>query len=1106
MTISVTVAGSAATPGWTTATGAVPAALSLPVPVTITEGDWLIALLAWRQPYSGAGITISVADGSNWWDPLGQPSGTSSPDGITRCAIWAAPAARIPPSGVVMAAPTGYYTALAAIVFDVAGLSPWSQLELIDVADANAATALTLSLAAPAAQSIVLALAGSDNLADTVTLAAGGWSALTTITATNGADHSADIEAAAAWQVTTGATTAAWSSTGALDFSGVLAAIAVTGTGPPTTYPNVYQPVYGSDVAETWPAWAITEIAPGAGPGTPPDELTWVPLTGRALASQFTQGRQYTLDQLQAGQGTMTLDNPDQALIPPGSGAFAGIDSGTPFRTRCAWLGGAWQVQFTGNGTTTTPQCASPNVPASPGQTWSWSAWLACSAPYASGVQVQLIFRNSGGGIISTFTSPNVTGTAPVLATATGTAPAGTTQMNVKLSVNGTPASSVVFYGAAAPPGTAWVQVPPGVAWIAEGGASVTTLAPWQEDPRGAPSITPWYIDSAGYFQRWPPTWDPDLLRGQTIATTTDAWGYANKLLASVLREEILTDQPYAYWPCSDAAGSAAASNIAPGNTNPLTVTISKLGTGGAAQAFGANSGGLPGDTVTTITTTQRLATEGTMWSQAGVGGNTEEGYSLGCTDAAYPPISNGVTVEGWFQWEGGTPTIGVLLALTSATGQVLNVYVDDQNVLPAPPSMVMQAFQNQDTNVSLVDLIATPASIPAGLFHLAIAFNQTTYTAYLNGALIASGTWTYPLPARFSQAWFNGSQSPAGGFYFGAPPYVTGVGAWNGYIAHTAIYPRMLPPGRIQAHYTAGITAMAQTLQTGSPQAGETASYRIERLLQYAGAAGRRAILSDVQIRGNINAGVDDTPVTSCQDIGGQPAATSLTNIAASTVPAILAVRPPGDITYAAKQYVYDQPVMWVLGDDQAAGEIPLQPAWTPDYDPARVVNDIQVTQLDDQSVTVPDQQALEAASQQQYGDQSYQPTGYLQNDPLSPLNAGPGTQDLADWIAATGARPLMRVASVTVDAAKHPSAWPFILGCGAGDPVTINLRPATAGGQLFTVTGRITQTSRTRVFSLDQVEGSVTCVIDTAPDLNALTADDPVRGQLNSENCLAW
>ena len=58
------------------------------------------------------------------------------------------------------------------------------------------------------------------------------------------------------------------------------------------------------------------------------------------LNLDMTQGKQYELNQLQAGQGTVKMDDPTGLLIPPGSGNFAGINSGTLVRLRMFWQGG----------------------------------------------------------------------------------------------------------------------------------------------------------------------------------------------------------------------------------------------------------------------------------------------------------------------------------------------------------------------------------------------------------------------------------------------------------------------------------------------------------------------------------------------------------------------------------------------------------------------------------------------------------------------------------------------------------------------------------------------------------------------------------------------
>jgi hypothetical protein len=256
-------------------------------------------------------------------------------------------------------------------------------------------------------------------------------------------------------------------------------------------------------------------------------------------------------------------------------------------------------------------------------------------------------------------------------------------------------------------------------------------------------------------------------------------------------------------------------------------------------------------------------------------------------------------------------------------------------------------------------------------------------------------------------------------------------------------------------------------------------------------------------------------------QDIGGQPAATSITNVAASTLPGLFYVAPTGDQFYLGKWQAWNQPARWTLGDSVAGGEIPFTPAdFATDYDPTRVVNDIQLTQLDTSAVTVPDgvtatttMGAIEAASRAQYGDQPYQQTGYLNNDATSSYSAGAGLGDLASWLANVYARPQNRVQAVKIAAHANAAnvstgaAWQFWAGASTGDMVAVNVRlPTAATSPLISLTARITQTARTMQFSEDGTDASITCVLDFAPEYSCLVADDPVRGLLNGSNRLGW
>ena len=69
----------------------------LAVPVANAAGQWLFAVVSWRQDAGTAGVlqypsTVNISDDAhNFWIPL-QPGLHAS--GIVRCAVWMAPAAR----------------------------------------------------------------------------------------------------------------------------------------------------------------------------------------------------------------------------------------------------------------------------------------------------------------------------------------------------------------------------------------------------------------------------------------------------------------------------------------------------------------------------------------------------------------------------------------------------------------------------------------------------------------------------------------------------------------------------------------------------------------------------------------------------------------------------------------------------------------------------------------------------------------------------------------------------------------------------------------------------------------------------------------------------
>ena len=1059
-----------------------PGALSLPVSVANLTGDWMFCVVAWRTLVATDGPppvpTVSVGDGTNWWEPLTPASGSvTSVSGNVRASIWMAPAARAVTK--VHVAPTGFVAAIAATVYDVGGMQPWISTSAV-TGYANSATAISETLAAPGASAVIFTVSASDDLADTVTLGSGaGWGAVISATASNGHDHTADINCSSAFQTASGSVTAQWNSTGSLNFAAVVGAALVSA--PALTSSNA-----------NWPV-TYYECAPGYGLQTPPDQLTWVPLSARSLSLNATQGRQYEASQLSTGEGTLTLDNPDGALIPPGTGAFAGLTSGTPVRTRQVWQGGSWQVSFYGNGVTSGAQIDTGTIfPVTPGETYTVSAWLGCSAANATGgLTISIRWHAAGGSLISTVTSGNVTSLAATLATATGTAPGTAATAAVVIGVPDTPAATVTFYAAAAGPAPAgYLVIPAGISWTAENGATAAVLAPFTPDRHGPPGACPWFVPFSGFLERLPQNWDASY-RGVTDATITDAWFGVNYNPQPILPTEILNDGPYAYWPCTEPAGATQASNIAPGNSNPLVALPSVYGASGAIQAFGQNSSALLGASQTLVVSGPFAITQGGgMWGLSSVNFGAYEGYTLTCGDGNFPDPAGGVTIEFWFQVVSPFPAAGLaadstLLGVTSGNEVAFSISIDS----PGDGATGHLYLWDGADRTAIEGSVNYQAGTPP-VSHVAFAFNRSSWTAYVNGAQTAGGSWSSTLKPEFGYVLLNGLGS------FLTPqiwiqPVIGGEITYgqnfNGYTGHVAIFPRILHPARILTHYQAGISAMA----------GEPACYRIERLLQAGNATGRRVIQQEPA--------PDQDFVVSCQDIPGQPASTSIANVTGDLLPGIFYISPRGEMAYLAKYNAWNNPVAWLLGDNAAAGEYAAEDDITFDYDPSRVLNQIQLTQLDDQSVSIPSVTAITEASQVQYGTISDLATGYLQGDANYPLDYGPGLPDLADWLANVYQAPQLRLSQVTVDAASQPAAWPFVLGASAGDMVTVSRRQGSAS-PLISVTGRITQTDRTLQYDEGGVTGSITCIIDPAPEYGALTADDPVRGLLNGENILGW
>jgi hypothetical protein len=325
-----------------------PTSASLDVPIDSDGTGWLIAFCSQTLPDGFLGSTLGVADDVHGcWCPLGAPNGTSSPDGYTRCSIWARPinsasAYTYPQTSHVYVYPTGtagqpvYPAVIGCTVIEVTGMSPYLGLPAVVTASGNDVSAVSADAGAPISTALQVAVAASDGAPFTAGPGE-GWQSLPGIRVDNG--DPVMLSTSVAWQMSGAEAPCAWrTGTSLADLSACVAVILVDVAAPPQPNPN----------------WPYTELLFGFGSGanTPLDEIAWTDLTSRlegATETSATRGKQYQLDQTQAGQVGLTLDNKDSYLSPDNTDSpyYPLMVADTPVMLQMTWEGRTYR-QFTG--------------------------------------------------------------------------------------------------------------------------------------------------------------------------------------------------------------------------------------------------------------------------------------------------------------------------------------------------------------------------------------------------------------------------------------------------------------------------------------------------------------------------------------------------------------------------------------------------------------------------------------------------------------------------------------------------------------------------------------------------------------------------------------
>jgi len=336
--------------------------------------------------------------------------------------------------------------------------------------------------------------------------------------------------------------------------------------------------------------------------------------------------------------------------------------------------------------------------------------------------------------------------------------------------------------------------------------------------------------------------------------TGTDLWAALSTTPPTFYRSEVYGDNPYAWWPCDDQPGDAnvlptSLLNAAAGNTNALNIVLSP--NGGTNQYFynsngtsvtnlaapsialyttGADGGWMFGDpqgSSPTLAAGNLLAATGNSvtaepgsaaWQAAGQAGNTGSyGFFLSCNDASFPPLSGGITIEAWFNYQtfGTSASIlnGGLTAAYSVLQQPYCALTLIELATGSEPVCILQLDTSGHLNLITYNgatgtshsIYSTSDLRNGNWFSVTMELTTTTWAVYLNGSATASVSGT---AAGMTSAWtwliVNGDLGTHGGSSAG-----TGlVHGGNVAVSHIAVYPYFLPYYRIMGHYWAAVTA----------------------------------------------------------------------------------------------------------------------------------------------------------------------------------------------------------------------------------------------------------------------------------------------------------
>jgi len=343
------------------------------------------------------------------------------------------------------------------------------------------------------------------------------------------------------------------------------------------------------------------------------------------------------------------------------------------------------------------------------------------------------------------------------------------------------------------------------------------------EGPLGtfATTAMPIFYRFTGYVDEWPTSWPAGKDYSEAQVTAVDRFkqlGTGNPL-RSVIEQEYLADNPYAYYTLGEPTASILAGDTSKNGRGSLA--IAQVGTGGTLT-FGSGTGP-PTDALPAV----QLAPV-----------NSTNGKLLAVTLPASSPTSTGQGLEVYFN----TSVVAYqdIATLTTSAGFVLELDIDSNGKLVA--------FTPNGSSVSTAGSVADGATHHAAMT-VAYAGGNQTLTLVLDGTTVGTAVTA-------------GSVKPFTQMTVGGAKNIVFYSAFSGTISHAACYDTAPTVARFAAHRTAGVTGFS----------GERSDQRIARYAGYAGIPTADQVL-DTGLSTSICA----------VDISGQAPLQAMQNIAAT-------------------------------------------------------------------------------------------------------------------------------------------------------------------------------------------------------------------------------